>query len=118
MPVPSLTGSPDTEDVCPMPEQLWQMGVEVCFTTLNGIELRICRQSKSASSLKLSFNTGLSVLLFKEKCLTRAARSGQNLEQRRILRCCHFSQHLCYHSNLSDGKFATLYVFSFTGPTA
>lgn len=42
MPVPSLTGAPDTEDVCPMPEQLWQMGVEVCFTTLNGIELRMC----------------------------------------------------------------------------
>lgn len=42
MPISSLTGSPDTEDVCPMPEQLWQMGVEVCFTTLNRVELRLC----------------------------------------------------------------------------
>lgn len=42
MPIPSLPGSPDTEDVCPVSEQLWQMGVEVCFTTLEGIELRLC----------------------------------------------------------------------------
>lgn len=44
MSTPSLTGSSDIEDGCPVPEQiekrLWQWGVEVCFTTLNEIKLK------------------------------------------------------------------------------
>lgn len=67
---------------------------------------------------RLSFNPGLSVLLSKEKCFTRAARSRQDLEQRRILRCRHLPQHLYHHSNLFDGKFASLCILSFVGPTA
>lgn len=56
--------------------------------------------------LPLSF-----LLLKKEKCFARPAGSRQNLEQRRILRSCHISQHLCHSSNLFNGKFAFLPFF-------
>lgn len=48
MPTPSLTGSPAVEDSCPsepkqLGKQLWQRGVEVCFTTSSGIKLeKLC----------------------------------------------------------------------------